>query len=113
MNTYKKGRQYEQKACDYLTSKGYKILKRNYSPSRSSEIDIIALDGDWLVAVEVKGVNASWAQEYIYKKVNGLKIRKIARALEIFTASNPQYKYQRMDVLLLTGDKIIHYKDVR
>lgn len=47
------GNIYERKACEYLVSKGYLILERNFC-IRGGEIDIIARDGDTLVFVEVK-----------------------------------------------------------
>lgn len=43
----------EEKATTYLSSKGYKILERNYS-KRYGEIDIIAVKNNVLVFVEVK-----------------------------------------------------------
>ena len=43
----------EDLAVDYLTSKGYKILERNWH-NIHKEIDIIAKDGNELVIVEVK-----------------------------------------------------------
>ena len=43
----------EELAVNYLINKGYQILERNWR-SGHKEIDIIALDGDTLVAVEVK-----------------------------------------------------------
>ena len=43
----------EDIATNYLIDKGYQILERNWR-SGHKEIDIIALDGDTLVAVEVK-----------------------------------------------------------
>jgi putative endonuclease len=43
----------EDLAVNYLVTKGYQILERNWR-SGHKEIDIIALDGDTLVAVEVK-----------------------------------------------------------
>jgi putative endonuclease len=49
----KKGRCFEDIACEYLTNLGYRILHRNFY-CRGGEIDIIALDGDVLVFVEVK-----------------------------------------------------------
>lgn len=44
----------ESFASDFLISKSYKILYRNYSMPRWGEIDIIALDKNELVFVEVK-----------------------------------------------------------
>ena len=43
----------EQKAVDYLISKNYKILHRNWRTKRG-EIDIIATIDDTIVFVEVK-----------------------------------------------------------
>lgn len=43
----------EQIAADFLSSKGYTIITRNFQ-TRSGEIDIIARDGDTLVFIEVK-----------------------------------------------------------
>ena len=43
----------EDLAVEYLVNKGYQILERNWR-SGHKEIDIIALDGNTLVAVEVK-----------------------------------------------------------
>jgi len=47
------GKRGEQVASDYLTEKGYKILKRNWY-FRKKEIDIIAEKDDFLVIIEVK-----------------------------------------------------------
>ena len=114
MNTFLKGREYEDIAAEFLLKKGYKILKRNYSPSRSSEIDILALDKSTLVAVEVKGINTSWALDAISIKVDLKKQSKIKRALEIFCMSSSCiFSYQRLDVILVTSNRTIHYKDVR
>ena len=43
----------EDLAVNYLVTKGYRILERNWR-SGHKEIDIVALDGNTLVAVEVK-----------------------------------------------------------
>ena len=43
----------EDLAVNFLVDKGYQILERNWR-SGHKEIDIVALDGDTLVAVEVK-----------------------------------------------------------
>lgn len=47
------GSEYEQRAAEYLTQRGLKILERNYR-CRQGEIDLIARDGSYLVFVEVK-----------------------------------------------------------
>lgn len=43
----------EDLACLYLKKLGYKILERNYR-IRGGEVDIVALDKNYLVFVEVK-----------------------------------------------------------
>lgn len=53
MNAVEKGHYYEQEAADFLKSCGYQILEMNYR-CRHAEIDLIAMDGDYLVFVEVK-----------------------------------------------------------
>jgi len=44
----------ERLAARALRRKGYKILRRNFRPSRGGEIDIVARDGEVLVFIEVK-----------------------------------------------------------
>ena len=53
-NNKYKGKIGEDLACEYLLSKGYKILERNWHYSKYAEIDIIAKDNDTYVFVEVK-----------------------------------------------------------
>ncbi|MCI8294113.1 MAG: YraN family protein [Hespellia sp.] len=47
------GAAYERLASQYLEESGYRILEQNYR-CRSGEIDLIALDGEYLVFCEVK-----------------------------------------------------------
>lgn len=49
------GRIAEEHACKYLAKLGYRLLKRNFKYGRIGEIDIVAIDGETLVFVEVKG----------------------------------------------------------
>lgn len=53
MTTLDTGNSGEDLACEYLRNQGYKILERNYR-IRGGEIDIVAMDGEYLVFVEVK-----------------------------------------------------------
>lgn len=72
----------EDKATEYLVSKGYKILERNLR-LYLGEIDILAEDKKTLVIVEVKTVRGSGfglAQDLVrHKKQN--KLRNLALAL--------------------------------
>ena len=49
----RKGDLAEQMAMEYLVSRGFGILARNYT-IRGAEVDIIAQEGDFIVFVEVK-----------------------------------------------------------
>lgn len=47
------GKEWEERAVQYLIAQGYTILERNYR-FQQTEIDIVACDGDEIVFVEVK-----------------------------------------------------------
>lgn len=53
MLTQELGQQAEQDALEYLSSKGLKLVYRNYS-CRLGEIDLIMRDGAYLVFIEVR-----------------------------------------------------------
>lgn len=53
INNQELGKTGEDLAVNYLENKGYRILDRNWR-SGHKEIDIVAMDGEILVAVEVK-----------------------------------------------------------
>lgn len=53
-STRSKGTESETLASEFILNKGYEIIKRNFKFGRSSEIDIIAKDGNTIVFFEVK-----------------------------------------------------------
>ncbi|MBQ7536438.1 MAG: YraN family protein [Stomatobaculum sp.] len=52
-NRRRTGAAYEERAAAYLESRGVQIICRNYR-TRYGEIDLIGLDGPYLIFVEVK-----------------------------------------------------------
>lgn len=67
MNKRKAGACWEQKAAEYLTSHGMRILEKNFR-IRSGEIDIIGFHQGYLVFVEVKyrrGIENGYASEAV------------------------------------------------
>ncbi len=52
-NRRQTGTAYESLAADFLTAQGVQILCRNYR-SKHGEIDLIGMDGSYLIFVEVK-----------------------------------------------------------
>lgn len=53
MNNRTLGSEWEEKAAAYLEARGMKILERNFRCSQG-EIDLIGVQGEYLVFVEVK-----------------------------------------------------------
>lgn len=69
---------YEQKAAQYLSDKGYRIVAVNYRV-RQAEIDIIAYDKKCLVFVEVK-YRKDLSNGHPLDAITPNKIKKICRA---------------------------------
>ena len=69
------GREAEQRAAEYLSRRGYRIMERNYR-TRRGEIDVIAYDGNTLVFVEVKARRGEGFGDPHWS-VNGRKKRRL------------------------------------
>ena len=92
----------EDCAVHRLESMGYRILTRNWRGKRG-EVDVIAQDGDQVVAVEVKtrsgcGTNLDprhWMPSLAQQ-------RRIVQSLHAFLARHPQHRTScRFDVMLV------------
>jgi putative endonuclease len=115
ISSKKKGEKAEKIAENYLISKGYKILERNYR-TKFGEIDIIAQKKKLLVFVEVKsefGKPKFFAEE----KVDFKKQEKISRVAEHFLLKNSKNLSKieeiRFDVIVVRLDnkeEVIHYE---
>ena len=76
------GKQGEEIAIDYLNKKGYKILEKNFL-CRQGEIDVIALEDNYIVFIEIKSrTNTEFGlpSESVTKK----KIKKILKAASYY-----------------------------
>jgi putative endonuclease len=103
---FKKGRVGEEIAKKFLLEKGFEIIEQNYSIDMG-EIDIIALDNNWLVFVEVKlkvGDRFGTPEEMISKG----KIWQIRRVAEMWLLNNEKmrrkYPQQRIDAVCIVTD---------
>jgi putative endonuclease len=103
----KKGKNFEDIACEYLTNLGYRILHRNFY-CRGGEIDIIALDGDVLVFVEVKGTATKLNPA---ERINHKKLQRIYKCAEEFLSKAPAREC-RVDAILVEGSRIVHLKNI-
>lgn len=86
-------------AYDYLIKNNFKILKQNYRYGRLGEIDIIALENDYVCFIEVKTRSSTLfgtpAEAVNYKKQN--KIKKLAQIF--LKENNLSDKPLRFDIL--------------
>uniref|UniRef100_A0A7C4P098 UPF0102 protein ENT66_05205 n=1 Tax=Thermodesulfobacterium geofontis TaxID=1295609 RepID=A0A7C4P098_9BACT len=114
LTSKEKGKKAEELAVEYLISKGFEILEKNYKTS-FGEIDIIAKKRNILIFIEVKsefGEDEFLAEE----KVDFRKREKILKVAEYFLLKNFQklskIKEIRFDVIVLRIRKgeIIHYE---
>lgn len=103
---FKKGRVGEEIARKFLLEKGFEIIEQNYS-NDLGEIDIIALENEWLVFVEVKlkiGDRFGLPEEMISKG----KIWQIKRVAEMWLLKNEKmrrkYPQQRIDAVCIVTD---------
>jgi len=72
----------ETKAADFLKSKGYKILARNYR-TKLGEIDIVALDRGTVCFVEVKARSTDKFGSPV-EAISGFKMKQISRAALLY-----------------------------
>lgn len=109
----RKGREAENLAADFLTTKGYEIVERNYRYKRS-EIDLIAKKGNWLVFVEVK-MRSSDAFGYPEEFVDSKKVRNILDGADEYTFANNwngNVRYDIVSIRELSGKReILHIED--
>lgn len=99
----------EMLACSYLEDKGYIILERNYEAC-GAEIDIIALQENYVVFIEVKyrkNISAGYPRE----AVTVYKQKKIKKAALCYIAQKQLDCDFRFDVIEIIGDAAEHIEN--
>lgn len=100
MNTRSQGNLGEDRAQEFLTSKGFKILTRNFR-SKFGEIDIIAKDKNCIVFIEVK-MRSSNVFGTPREAITSKKLEKIALTaafyLKSINAEKSQYRIDAIEV---------------
>jgi putative endonuclease len=92
-----KGKRGEELAAEYLQSKGYKIITKNWRMG-SLEIDLIVEKDNWLAFVEVKMRNsANFGGPW--EAVNQRKRRNIINAADIYIKKHQVTKHIRFDIV--------------
>jgi putative endonuclease len=109
----------EHSAAQYLKTKGYEVIDRNWRKPWG-EIDIIAKNDNYLVFVEVKAGKESNTEFEPELRVDRKKIRKIARTAETYLTERG-YSFEKewqIDVVSVVFDgqfkvsKIRHFRNI-
>lgn len=107
------GRFGEQLALEYLNSKGYNVVEKNYR-NKIGEVDIIAYDKSILAFIEVKTRN-NHEYGYAYESVDSRKQKKIINAslmyLQKYKLHDVQVRYDVIEVYPLEEDPINHFEN--
>lgn len=124
-NTSEIGKHGENVACEYLVSKKYKIIERNFQRPWG-EIDIVARDRRGvLVFVEVKTMRENPAlkpEDNLTKS----KLKKLQKTALLYTGTNPKHLWGsvgwRIDLVAITmnnnltnmssNETIHHYENI-
>lgn len=101
MTTKDVGNEGENKAVEFLISKGYGIIDRNWR-TRNGEIDIIAYKDETIVFIEVKTL-PNGTMDMIQKELNRQKQERILKTSKRFMINHRQYSnsYVRFDVIVI------------
>lgn len=89
----------EEKAAQFLTEQGYRIICRNYH-SRYGEIDLIAENEDFLIFVEVK-LRAALSHGRPEEAVTPKKQEKLRLTAQQYLQNHEIEKQPRFDVVAL------------
>jgi putative endonuclease len=113
MNIGKTGSCGENSAADFLKSKGYKIVARNYQ-TRYGELDIVCTDSRYIVFAEVKTRSANYMVSG-REAVNIGKQNRIIKSAMIFLQQNECDLQPRFDVIeiIVNGghEEIVHIEN--
>ena len=90
----------ENIACRYLIKKNYEILTKNYH-TRYGEIDIVAVDGSFIVFVEVK-LRKFCAIVSGVEAIDTKKQKKIIKSAMVYLSRNGTSFQPRFDIIELT-----------
>ena len=97
----------EQRALDYLSARGLRLLARNYRV-RVGELDLVMTDGAELVFVEVRR-RASSAWGGAAASVTPEKQARVRRAAQAFLADRwgaRRWPPMRFDVVAIEGERL-------
>ena len=100
------GARAERAAEEFLKSRGWRILERNYR-TRLGEIDLVARDGDTVVFVEVRA-RSSTAFGTPQETVTREKRRRLVRTAQAYAQSRRLDVPLRFDVVAFSPEGTLH-----
>jgi putative endonuclease len=106
IKNYKKGREGEEIAREFLIKKGFRLIESNYT-NKLGEIDLIMVDKDILIFVEVKlkvGDRFGHPEEMINKNKLS-RIKRIAEGFLVMEAEAKKYEKYRIDAVCIVMDE--------
>lgn len=102
MHTKAKGNLAEDRGCEYLRERGFRILERNVY-NRFGEIDIIALKDNVLHFVEVK---SALSYEQAVNNLSPSKLQKLNRTIQSYLQKKKFSLDYCVDALIVTDEGI-------
>lgn len=98
------GKKGEELATDYLLKKGYTILENNYQ-FQKAEVDIIALKGNTLAAVEVKTRSTpEFGEPQDFLKPQ--QIKRLVKAVDHYVNEKDLDVEVRFDIIAIIKNKL-------
>ena len=103
-----KGDYFENKATEFLSSNGYKIVDRNFYAKKLGEIDIIALKDEVYHFIEVKSGETF---EAVYN-ITPSKLHKILRSVEYYLKSKKLDVAYCIDAMIYAGEELEYLENI-
>jgi putative endonuclease len=101
------GHDAEERACDYLQTRGLRLLERNYR-CRQGEIDLVMEDGESLVFVEVRlRRNPNFGGALM--SVDFAKRRRLTACAQQYLQHLPRPRAARFDVIAIDAGEDIQW----
>ncbi|MCT6856195.1 MULTISPECIES: YraN family protein [Bombella] len=107
---HKAGLEAEKLAEDYIHHQGFTILARRYRTAYG-EIDLLAADDDYLLAIEVKQRTTLGEARYA---VSTRQSQRLLRAFQLVIETHPEWQREntRFDVIIIDiAGEIDHIRD--
>lgn len=93
----------EKKACEFLSSKGFKIIEQNFYAKKLGEIDIISSKDDVYHFIEVKSAND---YEIAINNITSNKLSKLKRSIDYYLQKNSLEVSFCIDAIIVVNEEI-------